>query len=441
MSIAADVRKITNEIVGSKTYDHLSLKKQHVLKNLFIGKMTVKQFEAFHDGEFTLEAIGGEEHLQEYLQIVGLVAMTYNIDTNAFRLEGGVAGRGFRNWRQVHRITFVLDSLQRAIEAYRPHVLTIQEARKFTDRHGELVDSLTPVLELLTVNGYSTSVCPYDRAEGSFSYITAWKKDYYVSYETSIRYFNIDGRVPSNPNLSDDEKKARNFGIVKDRAMPFVHLLPRCDMVPIVVGNVHMDIPDKVRVAGAGRIREWITEFAEAGNRVVVLGDFNSFPDWKGPEQMAALEGIDIGKISRYCLAIGGASHTDRVEELKEQGQELPTFIATPYDFMGQTQKLDKEYGIPQVMDALSAEESRLAFLSIFETHCNAIGGRLDQVISSGFTHSDLELVIAARPDKELSAYTEEAVKAYLLECARMPDGGQPGFASDHQILMAHLDF
>jgi len=85
--------------------------------------------------------------------------------------------------------------------------------------------------------------------------------------------------------------KKNNFGVEWERGV----LIARFDVdglkEPLYSINVHFDLPEDLRLQSARLLCEFVQEIlTESPNaKIVIEGDFNSFPDQGGAEQLGVL--------------------------------------------------------------------------------------------------------------------------------------------------------
>lgn len=394
--------------------------------------------------------------------------LTFNIDTNIGRTEEGYARDSFSEWRVNNRIHLILKWLGKIIEEKSPDVIHLQEARKFVTKFGDEVDSLTPIVGFLTTRGYNVKTAQYNPSDKSFSYITAIKTNKYNIVDTLSLYLTKTPEKATDHSLSLDEIKDNNFGeewersvfITKFTTKPkrqkrenlindipqnllkfinndiklimlkdYINDIPetftkiiKCesDCQTYYSINVHLSMTEKHRLEACKLLKKWITSIIENDpkSKIMISGDFNSFPDRKGPEQI---------EIMRSCDDL---YHSSDKLYLIDSDQKIDwSFIAFPYDFANNEQRLNKR----QYLESLDPETRKKEIISLFEKECNATCGHLDHVFLYNFI-SSCNYLIPTTFNDELKEFTEESIKKYILD-----NSDKPAFASDHQPILTLL--
>lgn len=194
--------------------------------------------------------------------------------------------------------------------------------------------------------------------------------------------------------------------------------------------NIHTSIPLDIRLKTSELLNDFIRKELEANlyARIVCAGDFNSFPDWHGFEQMNMLKGATLN--SEIML-----TEVSDILYLPD-GTTIPdnnTFIFFPFDYGPSDAKFKEE--IAQLPN-LEAQNRKLAIENIFKNDvCKALGGQLDHI----FVHKlnkigEAILDVAPQFEPYPTKYTENEIKVYILE-----HNQGPAFASDHQPIVVEL--
>ena len=129
-----------------------------------------------------------------------LKVLTFNIDTNIGRIEGGTFGLSHPEWRVGARMGAICQSLLNLIKTYSPDVIHIQEGRKFLSKFGDMVDSITPVMDFLAAQGYQVSTEQYNPSEFAFSFITGIKKDFVIDGHETFYFTKTPDRPTDHTN-------------------------------------------------------------------------------------------------------------------------------------------------------------------------------------------------------------------------------------------------
>jgi len=359
-----------------------------------------------------------------------LVAMSFNIDTNIGRLymKNSRAGPTHPDWRVMERMPPIKNTLSSSVEAYNPDIITVQEGRAF-EMNGVIVDSVTPVVQHLEDLGYTVVSQPYNPTEFAFCYVTAFKNSRFELESQRPCYITKTPDQPTNrPDTSglsldeikeiDQQIKKDNYGEYWERCLSLTQVKDKQDESFLLIVNTHLGFSENLRLK-ASEILSTIAQETldlDSSARIIVQGDFNTFPEWIGPEQ--------IEKIREK----GVLSHASENLLLPNGNLVGFSFIAFPYDFAADEKRLaEKANGL---LD-MPTNERREEIHKIFKNDCKALGGHLDQVFYAGFT-SGQSYIVPAFLFEEPSDYTEEIIKNYILD--HLDDG--PAFASDHQPIV-----
>jgi endonuclease/exonuclease/phosphatase family metal-dependent hydrolase len=355
--------------------------------------------------------------------------VSWNIDTNIGRMEEGLARETHPMWRIHNR----MKSIQEEILKLSPDILQIQEARAFTNKFGEVVDSVTPLVDFLREHGYEVQVGDYNPTDKAFKYITAYKIDRFESTGSKLKYFT---KTPDAATDHTDhqnkltEIKEHNYGDEWERCTFIVSLKDKVTGDFISAFNVHLNISEMHRLKASELLIEFVREELNnyPNNKIVIAGDFNSFPDRKGEEQIKFLLNNEIAK-DKYLTELSDKLYLEDGVPVKDN----TTFIAFPYDFVPKAGDIRP---LTTNLPNLEPLERKVAMEKIFVENCKALGGQLDHILTSGFkTQENVILKLTSQYIPAPSSYTEESVMSYIIE--HLNDG--PAFASDHQPLEAIL--
>ena len=369
--------------------------------------------------------------------------LNYNVDTNIIRAEEGYAKDTFSEWRANERAQYIQSSLDKIIKdaEQHPHIIQLQEGRTFRTQSDELVDSVSPVKDFLIESGYEVIISPYNAAGGdkAFKFVTAFDPNRFeLSSEGSyMRYLSKTNLEPThrpkipenNPEQEQEIVKAikdNNFGAFWERGVLITPLLDKNTKQEIYSINVHLDVGYNCRINSSELIlkfvKEILNDFPDA--KIVISGDFNTFPDWGGPEQLAILKKDDL---------LSEASETLQLED----GSKVDfSFIAYPYDFA----KDDRRLNLSDTLNSMTPKSRRKKILEVFDKECSAIGGKLDHVYNSHglFATNPSRLLPAFTTEEKLTDYSEASVKKYILNMAAK---NIPAFASDHQPMLSFFQY
>lgn len=370
-------------------------------------------------------------HAAEAVPATNFKILSFNIDTNILRTEEGYARDSHPEWRVGNRMPKIQAALTDIVAEHKPDVVQIQEGRDFTTVFGDRVDSVTPVMDTLRVAGYQVNTTQYNPSDRAFSYITAVKPDFTIDGHQKL-YLTKTPDVPTDHRLPIAEVKANNFGSEWERCV-YITSFHDIHGRQYRVKNVHLDLGLEQRKAACEILRR-DSEAAVAANPALLeasTGDFNSFPDWGGPEQ---------GEI----MVRGGAVQEVTADLRLSNGKPVSsTFIAFPYDFAANENRLraqiKREHGVETAafLAGFSAVERKKKIGELYDKECQALGGHLDRVYQHGFRSARATLLPTPQfADFDLASFGEDHVKNYVLR--HHHDG--PAFASDHQPVLAHFE-
>lgn len=351
--------------------------------------------------------------------------VSFNIDTNIARTEEGYARDAFPELRVNARMPKLIRALEYIIEMGAPDIIQLQEARCFTTKFGDKVDSITPLVEFLQRQGYQVSSKRYNPSERAFSYIEAIKSTYTIDEESS-RYFT---KTPDEPTdhanhaerLSDI--KAHNFGEEWERSA-YITKFHDANGQTYYAFNVHLGITLEHRLKAAELIKQWAHEYIEREPRskIIITGDFNTFPDWGGPKQLEIL-----AKDSKLKEATKMLFLHPTMQPINS------SFIAFPPDFGANEKDLREEV---MQLSTMEPQARRAKILELFATKCKALGGQLDRVYHYGFKSAVARLIPTPQFEGfDSKQFNEEYVKNFIMN--HVNEG--PAFASDHQPVITVL--
>lgn len=416
---------------------------------------------------------------------IAVTCFGFNPDSNIGRVElKGSAAESHAAWRANARAHLIREKILSGIRDHHPDVFTFQECRRFEAFDG-VVDSLTGVQATLSEKGYEVLVNGYNESGGekAFQYVTAYDPNMFALEDRFIRYFSrTPDKATVRPDMSNmsaqdadaalNEIKHNNYGIEWDRCAFFVKLRHKELSNPVYVINVHLDIAEVHRVKATELLIQFIADIAEKEPEahIMIEGDFNTFPDRGGPEQLAMLRNAKHGD--------GPLLH-EATEDLRfpDGTKAEHTFIAYPYDFMGPQgrnmrgtsvgdlvlqskgldeliAKMDSRKDQKLAIEALTlsreagfnmqrflsmlAPECRKVMTGLVFEQCAALGGKLDHGYYRGCerVESSEVLINPLHPEPKINSFNDEhEVKNYIL--ANHHKG--PAFPSDHLPLVFKL--
>src|SRR5690606_31239173 len=134
----------------------------------------------------------------------------------------------------------IQSSLRGIIEQHSPDVIQIQEGRAFLNRFNEEVDSVTPLVQFLSEQGYQVSVKPYNSSDRAFSYVTAIKKTIVIDKQ-EIFYLTKTPDQVTDHTLCLQDVKDNNYGEEWERCIYSISFHDN-DGTKYRVRNVHLGI-------------------------------------------------------------------------------------------------------------------------------------------------------------------------------------------------------
>lgn len=355
--------------------------------------------------------------------------LSYNVDTNIGKMESGPARFSHPEWRSSARMPELQKFIGSYIDDYKLDFIQIQEGRKMVNKYGEFFDSVTPIADFLASKNFSVIAQGYNPDPKSFTYITAYNPERFEEVGNESLYLTKTPFSPTaliyseNPDHPENLAKIHEntFGERWERSVLHTTLTEKGTNDTVHLFNVHFSIPVPHRLGASEVIRDLANKYSKVGQnpKLVFTGDFNTFPQFKGPEQIA-------------IMTEGGLK--DAVADLKTlDGQPLDfTFIAYPYDFIGKGFTFGKP---PFDANSLSPSEYREVAKNYFDNDCQALGGMLDHVFYSGFESSEAYMLPANIFPDAPQHMNEDSVKKYILDHY---DQG-PAYASDHQPILGIL--
>ena len=281
------------------------------------------------------------------------------------RTEEGYARDAFPQWRAKERSPAIVETLGKLIQANRPNIIQIQEGRKFVSKFGDEVDSVTPVVQFLKTQGYEVLIKPYNGGGGdkAFKFITAYDPKT-LSLSDSSTYMRYFTKTPMQPTprpseVTENKEEAakimssikdNNFGVEWERGVFIAGFKDPRTGQKIYSINVHLDIPLDCRKKSSELLVKFVEEIIakDPKAKIVISGDFNTFPQWGGAEQMdiinnAVLNGQPLLNEASRNLKLPDGSNADF------------SFIAFPYDFAAN----DKRLNMTQSLIAMSPTTRR----------------------------------------------------------------------------------
>lgn len=334
---------------------------------------------------------------------------TWNINTDS-RLERMNPRETHSLWRSKAREEMVKQGLPLS------DIIHIQEAGDYINNYGEHINSALSVKDYLESEGYSVSTRPLKPSDPySLEYITAHKINRFELLENKFFYCT---KTPHEFQeiASEEERLNHNYDDYHQRTVFTTHLLDKVTGEDLWTINVHIGFSLIHRKQVSKMILEFIETLGD-NPKVIVAGDFNSFDNWGGAEQMEILNNSGL--------------LTEVTKELVLPNAELvpgnTTFFAFPFDCITDDKEIKN-----QVAKSMNKQEID----QIFAKDCRATGGQLDHILISKNLNQIEKAVLNVTPQffPHPVNYTEEGIKGYILDHL---DG--PAFASDHQPITVTL--
>lgn len=358
---------------------------------------------------------------------------TYNICVMD-RVEEGWA----REILPLHRANARQDAIVHTVDtinkSHNPNIWLFQEGCRYTNKLGEEVDNITKLEIYLESSGYEVHSCPYKLDHKPGIYLSAFKKDRFQLMGTDVWYFTQDHlptETPVNDSSEELEKmRDRNFGELHERSTFVLHLTDKRNSDILHLCNIHLGLSKQVRLESCKLLNTFSQEFLRSApfSRVIMGGDFNTFPDWGGPEMLDIILLQDATK--ELCLYEKG--------QCSFMNSYDSTIFMYPFDFASKEEEFKNSDRLTK-FEEREAEDRGRTLRQIYAHECAARGGHLDHIFTYGFCASNIGEAmvhpVPLFPEEAPSDYTEEEVKNYVLENY---DRG-PAFASDHQPVVAYL--
>lgn len=359
-----------------------------------------------------------------------LTVLSFNIDVNRARTEEGYGRDSFPELRINARMPRIIAVLEEIIDEEFPDIIQIQEARDFKTKHGDRVAAVAPLVKFLTDQGYNVSTEQYNLSDSSMTYITATKKEFIIDGHKA-KYLTKTEDSPTDHSLPMAEIKDNNFGEEFERCV-FITQMHDVKGQKYFVFNVHLLMTLLSRLESCKLLRKWAHAIVARDPKVKIImtGDFNTFPQWGGPEQLSIMTTDSVlEEVSKTLI-------------LPNEKQINTSFIAFLPDFSYHEQEalIKAEMAKFPMMDP---QTRRAAIVEVFTNNCqafgHALGGQLDRVYQYGFK-SGVSILIPTPQfdDFNIDLFSEQYVKSFIL---RHAFDSSPAFASDHQPVLTKLEF
>ena len=212
-------------------------------------------------------------------------------------------------------------------------IITIQEARIYSENNIN-IDAVNPLLESLKANGYITTCIHYNNLNSNvFQFITALDASKFKIISSKRILLSQDGKdYPNIENLSSIEKQQQEDAIklhYLDQLFPRSFFITEAEDIItnkiIFVVNTHLGVfpASHKEKAITSIIKHLTTLYNDNPDSIIFLaGDFNSFPDQQGIEQIQILKDSGFIELSQKIVDKDGSNILGN-----------SSFIGYPYDF------------------------------------------------------------------------------------------------------------
>lgn len=334
---------------------------------------------------------------------------TWNINTNPHS-ERKNARISHPQWRSKKREKDILKQLPNS------DIIHIQEAANYINQYGEEIDSAISLTKFLNGKGYkviSQLLKPLDPT--SYQYLTAYKTDRFDLIESKILLCTKTPNQLKN-SVSEKEKLDHNYNELFEKSILITHLIDKSNGKNIWTLNLQLGYSLTHRKQVSKMILNFTNNLDE-DLEIIIAGDFNSFSDWGGEEQIAILAN------SRKLKEVS----TDLTLPNGELMPTNTTFFAYPFDCITDQKN---------IKSIISNSTNKQEIDQLFAQHCQATGGHLDHIFVSNNLYKMSEAILNVAPlfFPEPNNYTESGIKDYILKHLE-----GPCFASDHQPITVLL--
>jgi hypothetical protein len=275
--------------------------------------------------------------LQFYGRKITFVIGSLNQDTN-LQLETTL-NNVFPEYTVANRSPSILKKLNKMIDQG-TDILCIQEGRKCKDK-GYSINSVDPIVNYLTSKNYVCEVKHYnDSGDKAFQYITAFNSDKFNVVKSERILLSENGKefVPTAEmndefsQLSEEKKKQLNnltrqhyFNQAHPRSIFITEATHKETAQQIFTINIHLGVfPESHKSKSIEFIIKQVNELQQQypDSVIFLAGDFNSFADLEGIQQIKMLTDVGFKELSATI------KHPDGNDFYGNS-----TFIAYPYDY------------------------------------------------------------------------------------------------------------
>ena len=380
--------------------------------------------------------------------------LSLNIDTNLDLLEAGLFRPHFEQFRCEHRVPHIIA----IIKALDVDIVNLQEGRKIhsPDQHLNL-DSISPFVESFS-SEYHVYVDKYNPTSKSFSYISLIRKRERFRIEEHGTYYLNDTpdqsrtleqieeyKVTPKEDMKNVVAKWRkiNHGEEFERVIAYSIVIDTESGNRFAVINIHIGITYEGRFYETKKINDLIEKLRieKHIDKIIASGDFNSFPQYDGKEQMALID-LNVLHIPGYLPDFRVSTDFSTMVAFTDM---IYTFYTYLYDFGIITPEtkpmIEKLHTMANITDS---HEFCSKTIEIFTRcyHKKLLGGSYplsDQLDHILFVNLDVTAVVVPiwKDGVEACEFTPESIHDAAIREYDRTKG--PLLCSDHQALLAEF--
>ncbi|AYV75256.1 MAG: hypothetical protein Terrestrivirus1_130 [Terrestrivirus sp.] len=381
-----------------------------------------------------------------------LSVLSFNIDTNISRTEDGFATASHPNWRVSKRMPNII----RVVRSINPDIVQFQEGRTVILSNGQ-IDSVTPLVNEFKED-YHVITASYNPTSRSFVYISCFSKKKFKLLSHSSYYLTetpLECKTPEQMKEYEGKSDEELISLKKkwtqlngfeefEKSVLWAELECLETGSHIISVNAHLGIGDKHRLYASEKINKLVSYLGERTPNIVMTGDFNTFPDWKGPEQLEIIKSSDLSSKIRYIPDYRNCVNYDDAKEMVHQS----TFHFYPYDY-GVNEKLDfvrtEMAQIQACVRENNIEETKNKINSVFKKCCNddssyPLGGQLDHIFYNNLKPVYDYAFLVPSWNNDIKSVPFESSPLKQIICDNL-DQNSPVFASDHQPLLGLFEY
>ncbi len=329
--------------------------------------------------------------------------ISWNIDSAVTPLYMGVNAGAFPEYTADARMPYILGVLQMFIDKQHPGVIFLQEARVYTLEDGTVLNSVIPVVKFLQSQGYTVLTQNYsDGYPNSFVYITAFRPDIYKLVDQRAYYLTATPNCPTDRNQTREEILTHNDGELLERCVFDVTLYNQKIDKKVHAINTHLGLSMPYRVTACKRLHGMIDDVIKDDPEIIVMcaGDFNTFSDCGGDEQIAVME---------QPLSNG--------KQLIHKSLAPATFIAFPYDQIGEEFKAFVNPPFLNETERTPAARRNAIMNSFMGAETNGTGPRILSELDHYFLYGvkDVKTLVVLTPTQSLAGNFGEEMENFIV--------------------------